>query len=348
MTAATAAAVLALARRLADDVLYPSAGATDAAELVPRDRLDALAAAGLYGLRGPASAGGLELDPVAAARVVEVLASGCLTTTFVWLQHQGVVRAVAAGGEPLRSAWLGPLCRGERRAGIAIAGIRPGGSPLRVRRGATGWVLAGSVPWVTGWGRIDVVHTAALDETGDVVWLLVDVAEAASLRAVRQDLVAVDASGTVTVEFAEHPVASHRCSGRSSYAQWQADDAAGLRMNGSLALGLVRRCRLLLADAANESPARWLATQADAVRRLLDTATPAAMPAARAAAAELAWRAVAVLATAGGSRSVRADQAAGRLAREALFLLVFGTRAQIKADLLRRLTNVAPINEAPK
>jgi hypothetical protein len=38
-----------------------------------------------------------------------------------------------------------------------------------------------------------------------------------------------------------------------------------------------------------------------------------------------------------GSRSVTVDQHAQRLAREALFLLVFGSRPGIKSALLRRL-----------
>ena len=38
-----------------------------------------------------------------------------------------------------------------------------------------------------------------------------------------------------------------------------------------------------------------------------------------------------------GSRSVLVDEHAQRLVREALFLLVFGSRAPIKAALLRRL-----------
>ena len=86
---------MATARRLADEVLFPAALDVDAADLVPRSHLAALADRGFYGLLGPAEAGGLDLDPATGARVVEVLAGGCLTTTFVWLQHQGVVRQIA-------------------------------------------------------------------------------------------------------------------------------------------------------------------------------------------------------------------------------------------------------------
>jgi alkylation response protein AidB-like acyl-CoA dehydrogenase len=70
----------------------------------------------------------------------------------------------------------------------------------------------------------------------------------------------------------------------------------------------------------------------------LDAASSDEMPAARAAASELCWRAAAQLMVATGGRSVLTDQHAQRLAREAMFLLVFGSRPSIKAALLHRLT----------
>ena len=60
------------------------------------------------------------------------------------------------------------------------------------------------------------------------------------------------------------------------------------------------------------------------------------MAQARAAASELAVRAAAALAVRDGSRSITADQHPQRLAREAVFLLVFGLRPAIKSELLRR------------
>jgi len=60
------------------------------------------------------------------------------------------------------------------------------------------------------------------------------------------------------------------------------------------------------------------------------------MTEARAAAAELAVRATAALAVWDGSKSITVDQHPQRLAREAVFLLVFGSRPAIKQDLLGR------------
>jgi alkylation response protein AidB-like acyl-CoA dehydrogenase len=322
--------VLAIAVKFAEDVLFPAALEVDSAELLPRSHLDSLAADGFYGLLGPVDAGGLGFDALAGPRVIEVLAGGCLTTAFVLMQHQGVVRQITGASAAVRDEWLAPLCRGDRRSGVAIAGIRPGADALRAHPTSYGWTLQGSVPWVTGWGLVDVVHVAALDDGGDVVWLLVDAARAPSMRIERQRLVACDASGTVTVSFEGHRVAGERVTLRTSYDDWARADREGLRANGSLSLGVAGRCATLLESDA-------LTAEVGRLRDRLDAASTDEMPAARAAASELSWRAAAQLVVAAGGRAVLLDQHAQRLAREAMFLLVFGSRPPIKADLLRRI-----------
>jgi alkylation response protein AidB-like acyl-CoA dehydrogenase len=322
--------VVASARRLADDVLFPAALEVDSADLVPRGHFDTLAAGGFYGLLGPPDAGGLGFDAVTGPLVVEVLAGGCLTTAFVLMQHQGVVRQLTEASSAVRDEWLAPLCRGDRRSGVAIAGIRPGANPLRAHPSSYGWTLTGSVPWVTGWGLVDVVHVAAVDDDGDVVWLLVDAARGPSMRVERQRLVACDASGTVTVSFDGHAVAAERVTLQMSYDDWQSADLAGLRANGSLALGVAGRCAVLLGSDG-------VTAEVERMRERLAAAGSDEMPGARAAASELCWRAAAQLLVAVGGRAVLLDQQAQRLAREAMFLLVFGSRPPIKADLLRLL-----------
>jgi alkylation response protein AidB-like acyl-CoA dehydrogenase len=72
--------VLAAARRLADDVLFPDVMRVDGLDGLPAAHLDALAAEGLYGAPVPAEAGGLGLDVSATCAVAEELAGGCLAT----------------------------------------------------------------------------------------------------------------------------------------------------------------------------------------------------------------------------------------------------------------------------
>ena len=114
------------------------------------------------------------------------------------------------------------------------------------------------------------------------------------------------------------------------YAEWAGRDAANLRLNGSLALGVTARCAALLDSVP-------LRVALDECRSALDAGTPENMAETRAAASALAARAAAALATAHGARAVLRGSDAERATREALFLLVFGSRPAIKAALTGRL-----------
>lgn len=319
------------AGRIAEEVLFPAALQTDAAALVPAANLELLAREGFYGVAGPVETGGIGREDPAFNAIVETLAGGCLTTTFVWLQHHSAVMSVAGSHAPgVREEWLEPLCRGERRAGIARAGERPGPPLLRASSVNGGIVLDGEAPWVSGWGRIDVMLIAARSGDDTIVRALVDTETSATLTAEHLRLVGVNASGTVTLGFRNHLVPAARVVETEPLAAVLERDPETLRTNGSLAIGVASRgCRLLGPSGLDE--------ELLSARSALDEATPDEMAAARARAAELAVRVAAALIVQKGSRSIVIDNHAQRLAREALFLLVFGTRASIRSELLRQL-----------
>jgi hypothetical protein len=190
-------------------------------------------------------------------------------------------------------------------------------------------LLDGEAPWVSGWGLVDVVMvTARIEDT--VVSLLVDAVEAPTLQVERLHLVGANASATVTLWFDDHIVPAARVVGQEPHADVLARDAEGLRLNGSLALGVADRC------CRSMGPTE-LDDQLVAVRRALDGAATEELPEARAAASDLAMRAAARLTVTEGSRSILLAQHPQRLAREALFLLVFGSRPPIRDELLRMI-----------
>ena len=54
------------------------------------------------------------------------MAGGCLATTFTWVQHHGVVRALSeTENVPLRDELLPDAVAGRVRAGVAFAGVVP-------------------------------------------------------------------------------------------------------------------------------------------------------------------------------------------------------------------------------
>jgi alkylation response protein AidB-like acyl-CoA dehydrogenase len=311
------------ARFLAD------AAAVDADDTIPEAHLRGLADAGLYGIFAPVAAGGLGLD-AEVGLVIEELAASCLASTFVWLQHLRLLGAMLDPGTPaaLREALLPAVVRGDVRGGVALAGLLPGPPRLTARLVDGGWLLDGEAPWVSGWGIVDLLVVAARGPDDTTVTLLVDAREQHGLAAARQRLGAVNASATVQLSFAGLFVPDGRFVSQKPYDLVSAQ-SEGLRGNGSLALGVGRRCCALIGPSA-------LDDELDACRAELDAADTAAMPAARAWASEFAVRAAHVLAVRRGSRSALAGDDAERLAREAGFLLVFGSRPAIKDALLGR------------
>jgi len=326
----TAGHILARAREISESVLFPATLAVDVARVVPAAHLDLLAGEGFYGIAASPDFGGPKVDFPAACAIVEAFASACLCTTFVWMQHNGaVLRLVSGQSDELRADWLPRLVTGERRAGVALGGTLPGEPQLVACPTSDGYVLNGQSPWVTGWNMVDVLVVAARD-ADTLVWALLDAKESDTLTVEPLRMIAVSASNTVTVRFTGHPVPADRLMGTQDYSAWARADAERLRMNGSLALGLTRRCCALLGPGP-------LDAELAACRTRLDTATAEALPDARAQASALAARAATTLVASTGSRAILLDQHAQKLAREALFLLVFASRPSIKQALVRRL-----------
>ncbi len=311
------------ARFLAD------AEAVDAADTVPEEHLRGLADAGLYGIFAPAEVGGLGLG-AEVGLVTEELASACLASTFVWLQHLRLLGAMLDPGTPaaLREALLPAVVSGDVRGGVALTGLLPGPPRLTARPVDGGWLLDGEAPWVSGWGIVDLLVTVARGPEDTAVTLLMDAREQQGLAAARQRLAAANASATVQLSFDGVFVPDGRLVDQRPHDPVAAQ-SEGLRGNGSLALGVGRRCCALIGP----SP---LDDELDACRAELDAADTAGMPAARAHASEFAARAAHYLAVRRGSRSALAGDDAERLAREAGFLLVFGSRPAIKDALLGR------------
>ncbi len=331
---------VAAARRIADEVLFPAAVAVDGAQAVPAEVFDAIAREGFYALGGQdqpnTPEGPVVPDDQGRAAVIEAFAGGCLSAAFVWLQHRGALGAVTTSSNPvLRESFLQPMRRGRVRGGLAIgAATRPGPPPIRARRDGDGWTLSGTAPWVTGWGMIDVLLMAARDRDDRLVWALVDAGDAPALRAEPLQLIAVQASGTVTLTVEDLHVPDARVVATEPHADYLARDAESLSTNGFLAVGVAGRAIALL---EGQAPAAGLADELADVRSRLLQAPAEEAPAARAAASDLALRAAAALAVHQGSRSVLRDSHAARLIREATFLLTFGTRPAIRTRLLDRL-----------
>ncbi len=322
----TPEALIERARQLADDVLFPNALCADAAGTVPHEQLQQMADAGFYGIS-------TYCDAATIANIIEMFASGCLTTTFVWTQHLGATLAANTSDGPVKAELADELASGKKRGGVAFAHMLRPGTPMTTTEPTdAGWTMNGSAPWVTGWGHIDVVHAAAR-HGDDIVWALIDAVDSPTLTSTQVRFATVDSTQTKVLEFSDHHVPASRITKVENYDAWRARYRLGLRANGSLALGVANRCCQLLGDTA-------LTARLDGLRSQLDTADPAdndVMSAARAEASLFAVTAATALVAKIGGTSVMMTEHAQRLMREAMFVMVQGQTPTIKAEMLSRL-----------
>lgn len=322
--------VIALATELADEVLYPNAIEVDTGARAVAKNLDLLAERGLYGGMLPREAGGLGIGFPTASLVAEILASGCLSTTVILGQHQGITATLATQGtDAQRQRWLPGLASGALRTGAAFTGAIPGPARLTVRDTPSGIRLTGTAPWVSGWGLINLLGVAARDADDNIRWLLVDAEESPTLRVTQQQMLAANASQTVVVDFTDHPVPQDRVITTTTQAAHRAGEPFTKRLNGALVLGVARRAVALLDDP------KWVA-ELDTVRTDLDAM--ADIDAARAKAGEFAVRAATATVVQAGGRGVLADAHPQRLLREAGLMLVFSSRPAIQQAILTSLS----------
>lgn len=134
----------------------PEAVAYIAARIAPR-----AAEADEFGVRreafvGLAEAGlhGRPLEPAADQReLAELLAGADASTWFCWTQHQGPVQAlIRASQAGVRHRLLQDATSGRLLFGVAFAHLRRPGPPNPVARtSGSGWVVDGTLDWITGW-----------------------------------------------------------------------------------------------------------------------------------------------------------------------------------------------------
>ena len=265
-----ASTVVDRARAVADSVLFPRAQDVDRGLVPVEHGLRALADDGQFGIAGPATHGGGDLDARTARRVIAAVSSGCGATFFVWVQHLGVVRSLrASGNDSLVGDLLASMCSGELIAGVAFAHARrPGPPAVRATPLPDGrWRLDGHAPWVTSWGIADWFCVAAESEAGELVWTMIPGSAPAGVKATALDLPVFASTGTVALSFEGCTIPSRHVVMIEQASNWRAGDRVRAAVGQSAVLGVADRAIRLLHDVAHRDLADGEHV-ADAAQRL--------------------------------------------------------------------------------
>lgn len=156
-----------MTRRFSQEVIRPQAELLDREELFPADIYSQMGELGLFAISVPEAHGGLGMDALTYAVVMEELAAGYASVA----DQCGLVELLSTllsqyGNDTQRKRWMenlakanlrGAYCITEAGAGSDVSGIKT----TAVRDGDDGWRLSGSKLWIHNAPVADVAFVLA-------------------------------------------------------------------------------------------------------------------------------------------------------------------------------------------
>ncbi|HWL94679.1 MAG TPA: acyl-CoA dehydrogenase family protein [Phycisphaerae bacterium] len=150
----------------------------DVTGLWPELSLQFLTQAGAWTWIVPREYGGLGLDPLSQIAAYEAAAAGCMSCALILTQRDGACEFIASSeNQAARAALLPRLARHELMASIGISHLttsRQGAKPaLTASAEGNAYRLNGFIPWVTAAPMCDGIVTAGVLNDGGqlLVWL---------------------------------------------------------------------------------------------------------------------------------------------------------------------------------
>lgn len=147
--------IQAMVREIAQKEFAPRAAEIDKNHRFPRENFDLLAQSDLLGLVFPEKYGGVGMDHVSYAIVVEELAKACATTSVMYSAHVSLTASPVYmwGTEEQKEKFLAPMCRGEKMGAFCLS--EPGSGTdsaaarcMAIQKGDQ-FILTGAKNWIT-------------------------------------------------------------------------------------------------------------------------------------------------------------------------------------------------------
>lgn len=316
--------------------LRKHANETDQAGSWPEEDVERLAGAGLLRAALPENLGGAGTSALEQHLVYEAIARGSLALALILSQHDAAVGLIAGSEAPGRAAALEAIAGGAlATVGVAqITTSRQGGAPvLEAVADEAGYRVRGLVPWSTGAAKAQFVVTAAASVGGEPILFLLPTDSRGLTIDPPLPLVALRSTWTTSMHlrdvFVPHEAVLRRPGEKvltrpNHLPLGQAFLAMGLCRG---ALDLIREHSSPAASAAYERFDAQLTTIRARVLELCDPQNEAASaeetPAVRGQCNELAVRLTHAAVALYKGTALLAGHPAQRLAREAMFLLVW-------------------------
>ena len=305
------------------------------------------------GALGVLSAGVDQTRAATAREVHEQLAAASASAWFVCAQHRSA--AVAAEGTDnteLRARWSEALNSGRSLGAVSKAHIRrPGPPTVSAERAGSGWLLDGTLDWVTSWGLADALLLLAETDDAEIVQVVIPAEEREGLLVDGPlQLAAMMGTATVGAHLVKMKAADTEVADVVSKTTWLEKDTARAANIQPAVYGIARAVIAALhdigvqrsfaeaSDLAQQLRSRLIANRHKAYH-LIDNVDPqeeiSARVSARAEALHLLQQANEALITAHGGRAMLLSSSAQRWARESLFMLIQAQTPDLRTELLR-------------
>jgi butyryl-CoA dehydrogenase len=163
--------MVATIRRWVADVVIPKASEYEHADEYPEAWVEQMKAFGLFGARIPEEHGGLGLDTMTYARLMEELAYGWMSLSGVLNTHTICANLIYRfGTDDQRARFLPSMATGERRAAFSLsepdAGSDTQAITCRAVPDGDEYIVNGTKMWVTNGERAELVALAAKTPEG--------------------------------------------------------------------------------------------------------------------------------------------------------------------------------------
>jgi butyryl-CoA dehydrogenase len=163
--------LVATVRKFVEREVVPVASDLERADEYPTELVAGLRDLGLFGATIPEEYGGLGLDTVTYARIVEELAAGWMSLTGVVNTHLICATLIKLHGtDDQKQRWLPQMASGERRGALSLSEPDAGSDTRALRCKATPdgdeYVIDGVKTWVTNGERCGILALAARTPEG--------------------------------------------------------------------------------------------------------------------------------------------------------------------------------------
>jgi alkylation response protein AidB-like acyl-CoA dehydrogenase len=208
--------IQAIVREIAEDEFAPKAREIDRNHRFPRENFELLAASDLCGLTFPEKYGGVGLDHISYAIVVEELAKACATTSVLYSAHVSLTASPVYywGNEEQKQRILTPMSQGKKMGAFALSEPGSGSDSAAARcmaiKKGDHFIVNGVKNWITNGIEADyylvIAQTDPALKHKGLVALIIEKGSKGFSFGKLEDKLGIKGSSTCQIIFEDTPV----------------------------------------------------------------------------------------------------------------------------------------------